>query len=73
MSREKSTRRPGSEITQKLELTDKKIKVIMIHLLMSLVVKIGNINEQMGKFYKDMESIIENQMEIIGIKNMLMR
>lgn len=56
-----------------LELIDKKIKIIMINLLRSLVVKIGNIYEQMGKFLKDMESERENLTEILGIKNMLMR
>lgn len=43
-----------------LELTDRKIKIIMTNMLTSLVVKIGNICEQMGNFDKNMESIIKN-------------
>lgn len=59
-SKETLTNRWGSEITQMLELTDKVIKMIMTNMLMSLMVKIGNIYEKMGNFDKDMDSIIKN-------------
>lgn len=46
--------RLGTEITQMLELIDREIKIIMLNILMSLVVKIDSICEHMGNFDKGM-------------------
>lgn len=41
-------REPDSDMTEVLEVTEQKFKIIMIHKLRALMEKVDNMQEQMG-------------------------
>lgn len=53
-------------MTQMLELLDRAFKATMINMLMLLLEKMHNMLDKMGDISKDMETIRNSQMKILG-------
>lgn len=53
-------------MTQMLELLDRAFKATMINMLMLLLEKMHNMLDKMGDIRKDMETIRNSQMKVLG-------
>lgn len=55
-------------IKMKLQIKDRNFKVIMLNMFNDLVDKLGNVYEQMKIFFREMEFIKKNLLEMFDIK-----
>lgn len=65
---DKRSSEPDSDVTQMQELSDNKFKIGMINMLRAPVEILDNIQEQMGKVNRVIESLRKNQKEMLDIK-----
>ena len=56
-------------MTQVLRLSDREFKITKIKMLKALMRKADNIEEQMAKVSREMETLIKNQLEMLENEN----
>ena len=66
--RRKETLKTDSASTQILNWLDRELKITMINMLQAVMEKLDNTQEQMYNVSREMETITNNQKEILQIK-----